>query len=119
MTSARVTSFPAHFTVPLVLAVYTREGTDYDPRRYIVARSPTGERLGSIECSWHWPDLPGSPVKFWVSTPHLPLVVPSAGIYSIGLYDSLDETHTDHVCPLPVDKANPLLRPPVPPSTPN
>jgi hypothetical protein len=47
MTSAQVTSFPAHITVPLILAVYTQGGTDYDPRRYIVATSSDGERLGS------------------------------------------------------------------------
>jgi hypothetical protein len=32
-----VTSFPAQITVPLVLAVYTKGGTDYDPRLYVVA----------------------------------------------------------------------------------
>jgi hypothetical protein len=112
MTSAQVTSFPAHITIPLILAVYTQGGTDYDPRRYIVATSSDGERLGSLECSWHWPDNPGSPVKFWVSAPQLPIRVTAPGVCSIGLYDSLDATETDHLFPLPLVKVNPLLPPP-------
>ena len=75
MTSAYVDVFPKQITVPLVLAVYTQGGSDYDPRRYIVARSPDGERLSVLECTWHWPDKPGVPVKFWVLTRYLPLVV--------------------------------------------
>ncbi|MDT5264115.1 MAG: hypothetical protein QOI90_741 [Mycobacterium sp.] len=43
MTSAHVTSFPAQIAVPLVLAVYTQGGTDYDSRLYVVAKSPRGE----------------------------------------------------------------------------
>ena len=58
MTSAQVTSFPAQINVPLVLAVYTQRGTDHDPRRYIVARSPAGVRVGILECTWQWPDTP-------------------------------------------------------------
>ena len=87
MTSAHVDSFPKQITIPLVLAVYTEGGSDYDPRRYIVARSPHGERLNVLECIWHWPDNPGVPVKFRVFVHHLPLVVHSAGVYTIGLYD--------------------------------
>jgi hypothetical protein len=112
MTSAYVDSFPRQITVPLVLAVYTQGGSDYDPRRYIVARSPDGEQLSALECTWHWPDNPGAPVKFWVLTRYLPLVVHSAGVYNVGLFDSPDATETDHLFPLPVFKANPLLPPP-------
>jgi hypothetical protein len=108
MTSAHVTNFPAQITVPLVLAVYTQGGTDYDPRRYIVARSPNGERLSVLECSWHWPDNPGVPVKFRVFAHHLPMVVQSPGVYSVGLYDSPDAPETDHLFPLPVVKVNPF-----------
>lgn len=106
MTSAQVTAFPAQITIPLVLAVYSHSGTDYDPRRFIVARSSEGEVLGSVECSWHWPDVPGSPVKFWVFAKHLPIVVPGPGVFGIGLYDHPDETATDHVFPLPVIDAS-------------
>jgi hypothetical protein len=112
MTSCYVASFPAQITVPLVLAVYTQGGSDYDPRRYVVARSPDGERLSVLECTWHWPDKPGVPVKFWVLARNLPMMVQSAGVCSVGLYDSLDATETDHLFPLPVLKANPLLPPP-------
>ena len=69
MTSCHVDTFPKQITIPLVLAVYTQGGSDYDPRRYIVATSPEGERLSVLECTWHWPDKPGAPVKFWVSHP--------------------------------------------------
>ena len=112
MTSAHVTSFPAQITLPLVLAVYTQGGTDYDPRRYIVAKSPKGERVSAMECAWHWPDNPGSPVKFWVLTRHLPMAVPSPGVYTVGLYDSPEAAETDHLFPLPVIKANPFAAPP-------
>jgi hypothetical protein len=116
MTSASVESFPAHITISLVMAVYTQGGSDYDPRRYIVARSPEGERLNVLECAWHWPDTPGVPVKFRVFAHYLPLIVRSAGVHTIGLYDSPDATETDHLFPLPVLRFNPLAPPPQPDS---
>jgi hypothetical protein len=119
MTGTYVDSFPEQITVPLVLAVYTRGGSDYDPRQYIVATSPDGERLRVLECSWHWPDQPGIPVKYWVLAPHLTFVVKSPGVYSVGLYDTPDATETDHQFLLPVLKANPLLPPPPQASTRN
>jgi len=79
MTSAHVTSFPAQITVPLVLAVYTKGGTDYDPRLYVVAKSAKGERLAAFECAWHWPDNPGVPVKFRVFVHHLSMTVAVRG----------------------------------------
>jgi hypothetical protein len=112
MTSATVDTIPKEITIQLVLAVYTEGGRDYDPRRYIVARSPKGERLNVLECSWHWPDNPGVPFKFRVSTQYLPLMVRSAGVYTIGLYDNPDATETDHQFPLPVVQANPLAQSP-------
>ena len=72
MTSCHVDTFPKQITIPLVLAAYTQGGSDYDPRLYIVAKSPEGQRLSTVECTWHWPDKPGSPVKFWVLTRYLP-----------------------------------------------
>jgi hypothetical protein len=98
MTSAHIDTFPKQITIPLVLAVYTQGGTDYDPRLY----------------AWHWPDNPGAPVKFRVFAHHLPLVVNRAGVYRIGLFDGPDATETDHAFPLPVIQANPLLPPPQP-----
>jgi hypothetical protein len=117
LTSAQVASFPAHITVPMVLAVHTQGGSDHDPHLYMVARSQEGERLGSIACTWHWPDVPGSPLKFWVSAPHLPRVVAAAGVVNIGLYGNLDDTEPWHLFPLRVFTSSPLLRPPPSPST--
>lgn len=111
MTSCHVDRFPRQITVQLVLAVYTQGGSDYDPRLYIVAKSPEGERLSTLECAWHWPDKPGVPVKFWVLARYLPLLVQSPGLYSVGLYDSPDATETDHLFPLPVAQFNPLIPP--------
>lgn len=117
LTSCTVASFPAQIAIPVVLAVYTQGGTEYDPRRYIVVTSPERERISTLECAWHWPDKPGVPVKFWVMTRNLPMVVQTAGIYTVGLYDSPDGTETDHLFPLPVAKANPFAPPPPPPTT--
>lgn len=110
MTSCYVKGFPAQITVPMVVAVTTLGGTDYNPRKCIVATSPGGERVGSLEFSWEWADNPPAPVKFRVFTQYLPMRADEAGVYTIGLYDSLDETHSDVLFPLPVLKANPLLQ---------
>lgn len=75
--------------MPLVLAVYTRTGTDHDPRRYVVARSPSGGRLSVLECSWRWPDPEGELFK-------------SAGVHTIGLYHSPDATQPAYAFPLSV-----------------
>ncbi|GJF11752.1 hypothetical protein NGTWS0302_00280 [Mycolicibacterium cyprinidarum] len=109
MTSCYVDSFPAQVTIPMVLAVSSPGGTEYDPRLYIVATSPEGERVGSVEFAWHWPDNPPVPVKFRVFTHNLPMTTRSAGIYTLGLYDSLEATDTEHLFPLPVFRSNPLL----------
>ena len=112
MTGTYVDHFPDRITLPLVLAIYARGGSDYDPRQFIVATSPAGERLSVLECSWHWPDKPGIPIKYWVLAPNLTFVVQSPGVYSVGLYDTPDATKTDHQFLLPVLKVNPLLPPP-------
>lgn len=109
MTSCYVDGFPSQLTVPLVVAVYTQGGTDYEPRRYIIATSPGGDRVGSLEFAWNWPDNPGSPYKYRVFAQHLPMTVHSAGVYTIGLYESPDQTEPDHVFPLPVHRHNPLM----------
>ena len=38
----------------------------------------------------------------------------SAGVYTIGLYDSLEDTDSDVLFPLPVLKTNPLLQTRIP-----
>jgi hypothetical protein len=102
LTSVYVASFPARITVPLVLAVHAQTGSDHDPRRYIVARSPLGERLNVLECSWHWPDPEGEYFKFRVFAPQLTITVQSAGVYTIGLCHSPDATEPAYAFPLPV-----------------
>jgi hypothetical protein len=106
MTSCYVNSFPAQITVPMVVAVYALGGSDYDPVQYIIATSPAGERVSTLQFSWHWDDDPPTPVKFRVFVQYLPLRVESAGTYTIGLYDSMDSTDTEHVFPLAVRKTN-------------
>jgi hypothetical protein len=107
MTCCYVESFPSQITIPVVVAVYARGGSDYDPRRYIIATSPRGERVGALEFAWHWPDSPGSPVKFRVFAHQLPMTVDTAGVYTIGLYEGPEATETAHF-PLPVSRLNPL-----------
>ena len=111
MTSCYVDSFPAQITIPIVVAVCATGGSDYNPRKYIVATSPDDERVGALEFTWQWPDNPPVPVKFRVFAQHLPMRVPTAGLYTLGLYDSLDETESEHLFPLPVFRRNPLTTP--------
>jgi len=110
MTACYVNNFPAQITVPMVVAVTALGGTDYDPVKVIIANSPDGERVGSLEFSWHWDDNPPTPVKFRVFTQYVPMRVKEAGVYTLGLYDSLDDTHSEYLFPLPVLKSNPLIR---------
>ena len=110
MTSCYVDSFPAQITVPMVVSFCALGGADYDPVQYIVATAPNGERVGSLEFSWHWHDNPPTPVKCRVFAQYLPMRVEEAGVYTIGLYDNLEDTESDHLFPLPVLKMNPLLQ---------
>ena len=109
MTSCYVDNFPAQITVPMVVAFCALGGADYDPVRYIVAHSAEGERVGSLEFRWHWHDNPPTPVKFRVFTQYLPMRVEAAGVYTIGLYETLDAGESEHLYPLPVLRMNPLL----------
>lgn len=110
MSSCYVDNFPTQVTIPVVVAVCTMGGSDYDPRKYIVATSPDDERVGTLEFAWHWPDNPPVAVKFRVFAQYLPMRVQSAGTYTLGLYDSLDGAETDHLFPLPILKRNPLVQ---------
>lgn len=112
MTACYVRDFPDQIVVPVVVAVVAQGGSEYDVRRYIVATAADGERVGALEFSWHWPDNPPVPVKFRVFSHNLSIHVPSAGVYTLGLYETLDGTDTDHVFPLPVLKFNPLTQTP-------
>ena len=102
MTSCAVDRLPTQITIPMVVALCTKSGGDYEGRKFIVATSPDDERVGTVEFAWDWPDNPPVPVKFRVFAQHLPMRVPTAGIYTLGLYDDPDATATDHMFPLPV-----------------
>ena len=108
MTSCYVENLPSQIALPLVLSVYASGGTDYQPRRFIVAKSPEGERVGMLEFSWEWPDNPGVPYKFRVFAHHLPMTVYSNGVYTIGLYGHPDDAEPEFEFPLPVMRLNPL-----------
>lgn len=110
MTSCYVDTLPTQVTVPMVVGVCALGGADYDPVRYIVVTSPRGERVGSLEFGWHWHDNPPTPVKFRVFVQYVPVRVEEAGVYSIGLYDSMDATETEYLFPLPVLRMNPLIQ---------
>jgi hypothetical protein len=65
--------------------------------------SPYSHRVNESAC-WSSPgtDNPGAPVKFRVFAHHLPIAVQTAGLYTIGLYESLQSTHAEQSFPLPV-----------------
>lgn len=102
LTSFQVKSFPQRITIPLILAAYTESGTDYDPRVYIGVQSPAGERLSVSECTWHWPDARGVPVKHWVLAWNLVVPLQSPGTHRIGLFDSEHASVAMQYFPLPV-----------------
>ena len=111
MTSCYVDNFPAQVTIPIVVGVCAAGGSDYNPRMFIVATSPDNERVGALEFGWQWPDNPPVAVKFRVFAQHLPIRVAAAGVYTLGLYDSLEATESEHLFPLPVLRRNPLTTP--------
>jgi hypothetical protein len=108
MTSCYVESLPAQLVIPLVLSVYSSGGGDYDPRRFIIAKSPAGERVGLLEFAWQWPDNPGVPIKFRVFAHQLPITAYSAGVYTVGLYEDPEDDEPEFEFPLPVLRLNPL-----------
>lgn len=107
MTCAYVDTFPVEITVPVVLAVVTDSGGEYNPARYIVATSSEGVRLATMQFGWQWPDVEGVPVKFRVFVQYIPLKVNAPGTITFGLHEDADGTATDHVCYLPV-RRNPF-----------
>ena len=90
MTSGYVDVFPAEITLDIVVAVCGLNGEEYDPVGYIVASSPSGERLSTLKFGWHWDDNPEAPVKFRVFAQKLPVVIGAEGVYTLGLYEDPD-----------------------------
>ena len=95
----------------MVVVVCSLGGSDYEPTKYIIATSPENERVGALEFS----ELAGQPAGAAEvpasSRSTSPCVSRSAGIYTIGLYDSLEGTETEHLFRRPCSRATPLLAP--------
>lgn len=102
MTSAFVDLFPVEITVPIVLGVCALSGAEYNPTQYIAVTSPTGERVSTMQFGWQWDDVPGLPVKYRAFVQYLPLHLESAGVYTIGLYDTPECDASEHTFPFPV-----------------
>lgn len=102
MTVGFVEEFPTEITLPVVLAVCGLSGEDYHPTRYIAITSPSGNRLVTMEFTWEWPDQSDVPVKFRAFLQFLPFAVEEEGLYTIGLYDGVDDTVTDDTFQLPI-----------------
>ena len=112
MTNCFVSELPTSITVPMVIGVCALSGGEYDAVQYLIATAPDGERVSAMEFRWHWDDIDDTPVKFRVFAQYLPLTITSTGVYTIGLYDSLDTTETDIQFPLPVHTYDPLTQGP-------
>ena len=110
MTSGYVEVLPADITVPVVVAVCALGGDEYSPVLYIGADSPSGERISTMEFGWDWEDSSEIPIKFRVFAQYLPITVETEGVYTLGLYNSLEDTDAEAVFPLPMF-LNPLARP--------
>ena len=110
MTSGFVDVFPAEIAVNIVVAVCTLNGDEYDPVRYIVATSPSGERLSTMQFGWHWDDNPDCPIKFRVFAQQLPIVIGSEGTYTLALCEDPDSGVTVADFPLQIFR-NPMAPP--------
>ena len=110
MTSGFVDVFPAEIAVNIVVAVCTLNGDEYDPVRYIVATSPSGERLSTMQFGWRWDDNPDAPVKFRVFAQQLPIVIGSEGTYTLALCEDPDSGVTVADFPLQIFR-NPMAPP--------
>lgn len=112
MTSGYVDVFPAEIVINIVVAVCTLNGDEYDPIRYIIASSPSGERISTMQFGWHWDDNPNCPVKFRAFNQRLPIVVESEGAYTLTLREDPDAIEDDApTFPLQMIR-NPMAAPP-------
>ena len=102
MTVGFVDQLPADITIPVIVAVCALCGDEYDTSLFIGVTSPEGERVSTMQFNWHWEDNPEGPVKYRVFAQQLPVPVVSPGIYTLGLYESLEATETEYIYPLPL-----------------
>lgn len=102
LTNCFVDSFPTVITIPVVVTVCTLAGSEYRPALYLIADSPTGERVSTMEFRWEWPDSDDLPVKYRAFVQNLPLHLESEGTYLLSLHDTPTGGPTEHTFPLPV-----------------
>jgi hypothetical protein len=102
MSTFSVNEFPIGVRLPVILSVWAESGSDHDPHLYAVAYDPDGERRGTVEIFWHWPDVEGQPYKVGVRLLQLAFIATKPGTYRVGLYNDLNSAETDHSFPLAV-----------------
>ena len=112
MTSCYVEEMPAEITIPVVIAVCGLAGEECDAVRYLIATSPQGEKISTMQFGWQWQDDPELPVEYQVFVQRLPVQINQPGIYTLGLYQTAEGGDTPHSFPLPIFEANdPFLAP--------
>ena len=102
MTSGYVAELPADSSIPIIVTVCALGGDEYSPVLYLGADSPSGERISTMEFGWNWEDNAEIPIKFRVFAQYLPITVETEGVYTLGLYDSLEATEAEALFPLPM-----------------
>lgn len=85
-TCFEVSQIPLEVTIPLVIVVHAEAGRDYEPQLYVVCKDPAGQRSGSSESSWHWPDDEDRPSKYRCFTYPFTFLISAEGQYTIGAY---------------------------------
>ena len=100
-TCFEVNQIPLEVTIPLVIVVHAEAGRDYEPQLYVVCKDPTGQRTGSSESSWHWPDDEDKPSKYRCFTYPFTFLISTEGQYTIGAYYD-DYGIAEMTTPIPV-----------------
>ncbi len=101
MTSYEIDQIPSGMTVLIVVVVHTPAGKDYDAKLYVVCKDPAGERRGTIESIWHWPDDGNKSSKYRCFIHSLSFEAAAEGEYTIGVYDDWEAT-AEVAPPIPV-----------------
>jgi hypothetical protein len=85
-TCFEVNQIPLEVTIPLVVVVHAGAGGDYDPQMFVVCKDPDGQRSGSVESTWHWPDDDDKHSKYRCFSHPFSFVISAEGEYTIGAY---------------------------------
>ena len=102
LTSCFVDVLPAEITIPVVVVVCALAGDEYAPALYLIANSPSGQRVSTMEFRWEWPDFDEIGIKYRAFVQYLPLRLETEGTYLLSLHDTPDGGPTDTTFPLPV-----------------